>query len=173
MSEPLFCVGCGRQVCHVPPAGGVLAISCACGAGSPIMHMENGEIWGLPASLVGFLGGLPPGQEPPHLELYLGYSAYQSELREKLEGELKASGCSSQRECPQPRCKVAYMNGVKRQRDRRDRKLADAMEQFQNAMAELQRVIIEKEGSLPPDWPEEPMVASRKLIAMLRGEEEL
>lgn len=173
MTEPLFCVGCGHQVCHAPPPGGTLAISCACGAGSPIMHMESGEIWGLPASLVGFLGGLPPGQEPPHLEFYLGYSGHQSDLREKLEGELKATGCTSQQECQQPRCKVAYWNGVKRLRDRRDRKLADAMEQFNDAMAELQRTIIEKEGCLPPDWPESPIEASRKLITMLRGEEEL
>ena len=169
----LYCVGCGQAVCHAPREGGTLAIACACGADSPVLHMENGAIWGLPASLVRLQGGLLPGQEPPHLEFYLGYSAHQSELREKLEGELKATGCTSQQECQQPRCRVAYWNGVKRLRDRRDRKLADAMEQFNEAMAELQRVIIEKEGCLPADWPESPIEASQKLIAVLRGEEEL
>lgn len=173
MAEPLFCVGCDRLVCHTPPEGHTLAIACACGATSPILHMENGEIWGPPSSLVRLKSGSFPGEEPPHLEFYLGYSHHPSELRDQLEQELKALGCISQRECPKPGCKGAYLNGVRRLRDRRDRKLADSLEQVCDAMEELQRNIIEKEGSLPPDWPEDAKESTRKLVAMLRGEEEL
>lgn len=103
MDDFLVCVGCGSRVCRRPQKEG-LAISCRCGAYSPIFEVEGtGELYGLPASL---MMAVTSGKTPAHLEYYLGRSSHTSPIKTAVEHELRKLGAISEDECEECRKRI-------------------------------------------------------------------
>lgn len=95
----LVCVGCGQRLCHKPTAKlTILALSCRCGAISPILQEEGADTVysSMPASLMLAIGS---GKKPPHIEFYLGRSAHTSPIKSKVEEMLRHLGAISEDEC--------------------------------------------------------------------------
>ncbi len=112
MKETLYCVGCGRAVCEAEE-GQVLAISCICGAGAPILQGTRLSSFWRPASLGSII------RQParlPHLEYYLGYSDHVSEMKSEMVAQLREAGSTSQEECTKEGegCQEAYKRGRER-----------------------------------------------------------
>lgn len=126
----LYCLGCGRPICTAEP-GKLLAISCACGAYSPILVAKGmADVASMPVSFLEFarenlVGPKTPAvikeamtaagfkrASPPHWEFWLGYSDHMSPFKEQLLAMLKEAGSTSQADCPEPKCKKAYTRGL-------------------------------------------------------------
>lgn len=113
--EHYYCVGCGKIVCRSDP--GPLAISCLCGAQSPILVDQAGSLQRVPQSLGMRLLGrmLPPAclgaveeKKPQHLEYYLGYSRHKSKAKAAWYELIRKLGLVSQQECQDKKCQEAY-----------------------------------------------------------------
>lgn len=97
MTKYLVCVGCGERICRYEP-GATLAMSCQCGAGSPILLLEGTLVpSSFPASI---LLQVAKGEKiKSHIEYYLGYSQYSSFEKEASEKMLRSFGAISENEC--------------------------------------------------------------------------
>ncbi len=101
MSDNLYCVGCGNSIAKEVP-GHTLAISCRCGADSPILAREDGSGYGLPYSLVN--PRRAEGQKA-HLERYLGFSDHESALKAEWREALVNRNYTPMVECPEAQCR--------------------------------------------------------------------
>lgn len=107
----MSCLGCDQVVCNMEP-GELMAIACSCGAAAPILRSHTGQ-WAAPASLA-----LMRGNEPPHLEYYLGYSDHESEGKSVYIDLLLGMGATWQVDCPEEECQ----RDIERHRDREERR---------------------------------------------------
>ena len=101
MADMLYCVGCGKAVAEYVPEQ-TLAISCRCGADSPILAREDGGMYGLPFSLV---HAELEGQTKGHLERYLGFSDHESDLKTEWRQSLIKRDYTPMEECPDEQCR--------------------------------------------------------------------
>jgi len=124
IDKMLHCIGCGNAVAKDVP-GQTLAISCSCGAGSPLLEADGQTLASIPASLMKlsyeYVEGIKSEQdlakEAPHLEYYLGYSDHDSPAKTNAVAFLKVLGCTAQQDCPELRCRADYEMGRLRCRD--------------------------------------------------------
>ncbi len=105
----LHCLGCGELL--VPNyKGGMLAISCSCGAESPILVDENGKFQSCSLSLA---RALTEGSSIAHYEIYLGYRFTHTDI-EKSQWTLRLRdlGMTSQQDCDEEQCLREYERKV-------------------------------------------------------------
>ena len=100
MAEKLYCLGCGIFVIESAP-GHLLAISCRCGADSPILCKENGTIYSLPSSLYGISKVKGP---KAHIEHYLGFSDHKSAAKDLYRDALTTRGLAPFADCDEAKC---------------------------------------------------------------------
>ena len=139
MIVQLSCVGCGRDVFQVESGKRtLLAISCICGAGAPILRGDDGS-FAPPYSLVSIVQRstdpsvpwrLKRGASPPHLEYYLGYSDHESVVKTALSQYLCDLGSISQADCPEEGCQGDYQRGRERWQRREERDLAEREREY-------------------------------------------
>lgn len=103
----LVCIGCDHVVGQYLP-GDTLAISCKCGAISPVLTFDREQVTSTPLSLIQMKLRGPVKGEPAHLEIYLGFSDHESPLKSQLEKELREINCISMRECDRTDCQERY-----------------------------------------------------------------
>lgn len=104
MGTRLHCLGCGNFVVESEPDM-TLAISCRCGALSPILVTETESLVSIPGSLA--MIAEVQGQKA-HVERYLGYSDHTSDAKATLRRILLATGLTPMEECGAGRCKDDY-----------------------------------------------------------------
>lgn len=106
----LYHVGCGRALFDSEHARG-MALSCACGAYSPIVAPDlNNPAPGadiLPSSLVSLMmrAGERELMASVHVETYLGYSDFRCPAKAAWEIKLKALGMTAAGACSEQRCR--------------------------------------------------------------------
>lgn len=107
-SQPmLYCVGCGNPVARLPGPGDMLAISCQCGAYSPILVTQEvlaslEPVWTtFPASLRAILTG---AKQAGHWENYLGDDPI-TPCGRAWKTFLIEHGLTSMADCPEDQCK--------------------------------------------------------------------
>ena len=113
-ANALYCAGCGEAVAHRYEPGAMLAISCRCGAYSPVLYSGSEDLFSIPSSLT-LLLAMSPAQltlrrkgQLPHLESYLGYSAHTDERKEAWRCTLENIGLTSQERCQDAHCKAFW-----------------------------------------------------------------
>ncbi len=108
----LHCLGCGElRISNY--TGGTLAISCICGAGSPILYDPiQDKVIAQPYSLTQLL--LQDQQTSVHLEYYLGYSFHINDMKTQTEELLKLRGLISQQDCDEKKCEQEYERAMYR-----------------------------------------------------------
>lgn len=111
MTLTLYCVGCGAVAALAWP-GDVLAISCKCGAYSPLLAeaLDDpfGKLWSMPASLMRIISGEVSAEARPHVENYLGYSGGTNPAKRFWENQLRAYGLTSAADCEREECRERY-----------------------------------------------------------------
>lgn len=106
--EQMYCIGCGRPLARMKK-GQTLAISCSCGALSPILVSQKNnnvfdQIFAFPASIQESLGN----GTISHLEYYLGFSDHESKAKTWIRQLLRSMGSISYTECFDADCRRIY-----------------------------------------------------------------
>ena len=107
-NRPLFHVGCGNFLFteeQLRQAKGGMALACSCGAMSPLVVKYLEDASGALAALPASLALRKDGEQPPHLEFYLGFSDFNCPAKTAVEQYLRELGSIAFAECEEERCR--------------------------------------------------------------------